>query len=240
MPFKNLAKRINMKTVGIIGGLGPEATTKFYLEVISGCTKSNQRDHPSILIYSVPLPLKLEKECILDAQNEEKCIPYLLNAAKILEKGGADFIVMPCNSLHLFIEEIRRAVKIPVLSIVEETIKHLNNNKIKAVGVLATSITINNGLYQNQLEANGIKNINPDELYQTELSKIIYKLVIDDYTEADKDMFNDISGNLIRKGAKSIILACTDLQLLSPFNDKVKFIDTMQVLVDTTIRELEK
>lgn len=227
-----------MKTVGIIGGLGPEATAKFYLEIVSACSDLDEQSHPPILIYNVPLLLQLEKECIVKAKNEEKCLPFLIQAAKILEKGGADFLVMPCNSLHIFIEEIRKAVKIPVLSIVEETVKFLKKQNIKDVGILATSITINRGLYKLKLNDHVIKEVVPDSQDQAKLGQIIYNLVIGHYTDTDKQALDKITDSLIRKGAESIILACTDLQLLTPQHPKIKIYDTMQILVNSTINEM--
>ena len=227
-----------MKTVGIIGGLGPEATAKFYLEIVSACSDLGEQTHPPILIYNVPLPLQLEKECIVKAKNEEKCLPFLIQAAKILEKGGADFLVMPCNSLHIFIEEIRRAIKIPVLSIIEETVKFLKDKKIKKVGILATSITINRELYKLKLNDHVIKEIVPDSQDQAKLGQIIYNLVIGNYTETDKQALDEITDSLVKKGAESIILACTDLQLLSPKHIKVRIFDTMEILVNSTINEM--
>ena len=227
-----------MKTVGIIGGLGPEATSKFYLQLVSACSNRGEQTHPPILIYSVPLPLQIEKECIVKGQSEEKCVPYLIQAAKTLEQGGTDFLVMPCNSLHVFIEEIRKAVKIPVLSIVEETIKFLKNHNIKQVGILATSITINRGLYKSQLNARGINEVIPNEQDQAKLGQIIYNLVIGSYTNTDKQTLDEITGNLVKKGVESIILACTDLQLLTLQHTKVKIFDTMQILVEATVQKM--
>ena len=233
-------KEKKMKTVGIIGGLGPEATAKFYLEVVLACSDSGEQSHPPILIYNVSLPLELEKECIVEAKNEEKCLPFLIQAAKILEKGGSDFLVMPCNSLHMFIEEIRRAVKIPVLSIIEETVKFLKDQKINKVGILATSITINRKLYKLKLNSHVITDVVPDSQDQAKLGQIIYNLVIGNYTDADKQILVGITNNLVGKGAKSIILACTDLQLLAPQHPKVKIFDTMQILINATVQEINE
>ncbi len=118
-----------MKTVGIIGGLGPSTTAEFYLEVIFACQKENKTNRPPALIWNVPISYKIEREAIVESRGKERLVPFLIDAAKRLEKGGADFLVMPCNSLHTFIGEIRRSVKIPVLSIVEETAKFLKKRK---------------------------------------------------------------------------------------------------------------
>ena len=83
-----------MRTAGIIGGLGPETTSKFYLEVIFSCFDKDKVNRPPMLIWNVPLPYKIEEEFILKSQGEEKYIPFLIDAAKRLEQGGADFIVI--------------------------------------------------------------------------------------------------------------------------------------------------
>ena len=122
-----------MKTVGIIGGLGPETTSEFYLDIIFSCYKKTKEARPGIIIASVPLPYQIEEDLITKNIGSERYIPFLVNEAKRLEKAGADFLVMPCNSLHVFIKEIRNAVDIPVLSIVEETVKFLKKNNLNLV-----------------------------------------------------------------------------------------------------------
>lgn len=226
-----------MKTVGIIGGLGPETTAEFYLEIIRLCSGKNKLSRPPILIWSIPLPYQIEKEAITKAKGEEKNTPYLIEAAEKLEKAGADFLVMPCNSLHIFIEEIRKAVKIPVLSIVEETVRFLKNQAVKNVGLLATSITINHGLYSKKLNNNGIKEFIPSQNEQIELNKIIYRIVNNKYSNKDKEKLNSIIGNLKKKGLKTFILACTDLQILAPDNLGIKIYDTMKILAEATAKK---
>ena len=125
-----------MKSVGVIGGVGPETTSEFYLKVIFQCQKLNTIERPSVVIASVPLLFEIERDLLSSNKGKERYIPFLVNEAKRLEKSGVDFIVMPCNSLHVFINEIREAVKIPVLSIVEETITYLKENKMQYISHL--------------------------------------------------------------------------------------------------------
>jgi len=227
-----------MKTVGIIGGLGPETTAKFYLEVIRLCLAKDQFQRPPILIWSVPLPYQIEKETIIQTKSEERNIPYLVEAAKKLEKSGADFLVMPCNTLHLFIEEIRKAVSIPVLSIIEETVNFLKNKNVKRVGLLATSITINHNLYSRKLSENGIKEIIPDQKEQINLNQIIHRIVMNRYSDKDKKTLDDIIDNFSKKGLKIIILACTDLQILVSNHSDIEIYDTMEILAEATVQKI--
>lgn len=226
-----------MKTVGIIGGLGPETTSKFYLEVIFSCQKKNS-SRPRILIWNVPIPLRVEKEFIKKAKGEEKFLPFLIEAAKALEATGADFIVMPCNSMHIFINEIRNSVKIPVLSIVDEVVKEVKKQKIKKVSLLATSTTFSKQLFQSSLSKNKIQFIIPQENDQKILGRIIHNIVTSKTTDKDRSRVTRIIKQL-NTHTKVLILACTDLQLIVPKIRGVKIIDSMKVLANATVNQMK-
>jgi len=225
-----------IKTLGIIGGLGPETTARFYMEVVFACSKISG-NRPQILISNVAVPLSVEKELITEARNEKNILPFLLNAAKQLEKGGASFIVIPCNTVHIFIEEIRKSVNIPVLSIIEETSNFLSKEKIEEIGVFATTATIKNKLFDENLKQGGIKMITPEDLNQTKMGAIINHLVNNQQTRNDKDEFLRIIEDT---KVKNIILACTDLQILEPKIDGVNIFDTMDILAKSAVTELSR
>lgn len=227
-----------MKTVGIIGGLGPETTAEFYLDLVFSCFKKNKTARPSIIIGSVPLPFKIEKDLITKNKGSKRYIPYLIAEAKRLEKAGADFIVVPCNSVHVFIEDIRKSVSIPVLSIVEETVKFLKKRRLKNVGIISTSATIKNKLYENAFSKERILFETPDELQQEKMGKIIHNLVMGRQNNKDREELIKIVDHLARKKVDCVALACTDLQLLIPKHPKLKIFDTMKVLVEATMSKL--
>lgn len=229
-----------MKTVGIIGGLGPETTSEFYLDVVFSCHKIDQTARPPIIISSVPLPYKIEEDLILKSEGAERYIPFLVQEAQRLEKAGVDFIVMPCNSLHVFIKEIRSAVKIPVLSIVEETVKFLKRENMNKVGIVSTSATIKNKLYENAFAENGIGYVVPNELQQAKMGKFILNLVVGQQKNRDREELINIINDFENKGLDCVILACTDLQLLIPHHPTLKIFDTMKVFVDATVQEIIK
>jgi len=227
-----------MRTVGIIGGLGPETTSEFYLDLIFSCQKRDKKHRPSIVIASVPLPYKIEEEVIVNGTGVEKILPFLIREAKRLEKSGADFIVMPCNSLHVFIKEIRNAVKIPVLSIVEETVKFLKKNKFKKVGIVSTSATIKNKLYENAFRENNIGYETPDDFQQAKMGKIILNLVTGIRSNRDREELIKIIRDFEKKNVDCVVLACTDLQLLIPKIPSLKIFDTMRILADATVDKI--
>ncbi|MCL4367104.1 amino acid racemase [Patescibacteria group bacterium] len=227
-----------MKTVGVIGGLGPETTVKFYLEVLKLCFEKNKAQRPQILIESVPLFFELEKQVITENKQIDKILPILIQAAKTLEKAGADFIVMPCNSLHVFVQEIRHSVKIPVLSIVEETVKQLLTQSITQIGLVATSITIESGLYEQQLIENHIQITLPDAQQQKKINQSIHNLVIGKVDKHDQAFFAEVLSSFKQQGVRTVVLACTDLQLVISYFDDLMILDTMQLLAIATTREV--
>lgn len=225
-----------MKTVGIIGGLGPETTSEFYLDIIFSCQEKDRFSRPPILISSVPLPYKIEEDLILRSEGTERYIPFLIQEARRLEKAGANFLVMPCNSLHVFIKEIRDSVKIPVLSIVEETVKFLKQGNMNKVGIVSTSATIKNKLYEDAFAENNIQYVAPDNLQQAKLGKFILNLVTGKQKNRDRDELIGIINDFDGQGLDCVILACTDLQLLIPHHPNLKIYDTMKIFADATVK----
>ncbi|MBI5001816.1 amino acid racemase [Candidatus Woesearchaeota archaeon] len=227
-----------MKTVGIIGGLGPETTAEFYLDVVFGSLQKDGNKRPPILIWNIPLIMQVERELLEKAIGEEKYLPFLIDAAQRLERGGADFLVLPCNTLHVFIEEIRAAVHIPVLSIVEETTRFLLEQNIHRVGILATTVSLQKKLYETSLSHAGIKQIPPNNFQQAKLGKIIHNLVSGRHSDADRKFLISVVQDFEEKKVFTVILACTDLQLLVPQHKSLQIFDTMKILVDATIRAI--
>ena len=226
------------KTVGIIGGLGPETTAKFYLEVIAKSKLVDAAHRPQMIIWNVPMSLEIENSFIRGTDESEAYVALLSNAAKKLELAGADFLVIPCNSVHIFIDQIRQAVKIPVLSIVEETDRFLNEHNITKVGILATSATVKNRLYNSVLEQRGVQVVMPTATEQVELDASITRLVDNESSEQDKEKLESIITALADKGVQTTLLACTDLQLIAPSHPTVAIYDTMHILVDSTVRKM--
>ena len=223
-----------MKSVGVIGGLGPETTAEFYLEVISRCRKRNNEQRPLIVISNVPMLFEIEKDLLASNAGKERYIPFLVAEAKRLEKSGVDFLVMPCNSLHVFIEEIRGAVNIPMLSIVEETARYLKQRGFKKVGLVSTSATVTNNVYETALNKNGISFLVPNDLQRAKMDKVIQRLVEGRHLNSDRELILEVVNDLSAGDVDCVALACTDLQLLLPSSDEIAIFDTMKVLAQST------
>lgn len=229
-----------MKTVGIIGGLGPETTAEFYLEISFGCQQKDSNNRPHILISSVPIAYDVEREAMLHGTGENRCLQYLTNAAKELEKAGADFLVMPCNTLHIFIHELRSATKLPVLSIVEETAKFLQRKGAKKVGILATLMSLKHDLYKRELQRNNIEQVIPDDFEEAKVGKMIHNIVSNRHSNKDRESLLAVVNNFEKQGVDTVVLACTDLQLLIPRHPTIEIVDTMKIFADVTIDHILK
>jgi aspartate racemase len=225
-----------MKTLGIIGGLGPETTAHFYMEIISLSAKINKKQRPSILIANVPMDLEVEGNFINHSIGGVKFLKLILESAISLEKGGADFLVMPCNTAHVFIEEIRNAVSIPVLSILDETVKFVEEENNKKVLLLATPSTIKNKLFDEKFTNKNIQILKPNEDDQELIGEIVNRILKNKQSNKDKlELLRIINGF---RDIDAVVLACTDLHILISKHRKIKIIDSMQVLAGASVRKI--
>jgi aspartate racemase len=227
-----------MKTIGIIGGLGPETTSKFYLEIIGRCQKSRFATRPRIVIANVPIGIKEEKEQLLKGEVLSGTRKLLVDAARTLERSGADLVVMPCNSLHVCAEDIQNSIAIPFVSILDASAKFLRTRNIKEVGLLSTNITSANKLYEKRLAAEDIVTHSVTQEEQMRLDALIVKLVSNRYGKSERDEFASIACQLKEKSG-ALLLACTDLQLLMASNTSAKIFDTMSILAQEVIEILK-
>ena len=225
-----------MKTLGILGGVGPETTSKIYESVISAVRESGSKIYPPILIFNLPYAFAWEEEMILQGKIDN-ILPNLVHGTKLLEASGADFVILPCNTLHPHIDTLRRAVKIPVLSIVEETAVRLTAERIIKVGVLGTKATMKYKLYNRILRRQGIQVMTPSQADQRMINKIIVDLVRGKHTKNHEQIIKRICASLQKQGAESILFACTDLQLIN-VGSKIPIIDSTEVLINASVREI--
>lgn len=225
------------KTVGIVGGLGPETSCKFCLNVNNKFRKITN-NQPSLLLENVPVPAHVEKEIFSGKANKEM-LELLTISVNRLNSAGADFIAIPCNSVHVFMDHLRAVSNVPVISIIEETAKVCKQKGFNRVGLLGTTITVKAGLHQRELSGMGIETVFPTTKNQKMLDKIILRIISGTTRNYDNACIRRISKRLGREGAEAIILGCTDLQLLVNGTDsEIPLIDTLSILEDSTLRIL--
>lgn len=223
------------KTVGIIGGMGPEATVDFMAKIIKNTPAQIDQQHLHMLVDNNPqVPDRIE--AILKAGQTPG--PILAQMAVQLEKWGADILAMPCNTAHYFFTEIEKAVGIPVLNIIDETIKVLKRENVNCVGLLASTGTLKTRLYHKRLEEANINIVIPSEAYQEKVTQSIYALKSGDYFRAR--MFNqELIDHLVGKNAEAVILGCTELPIVFKDRDeyRIAFYDPTEILAEAVVRE---
>lgn len=222
-----------MKTLGIIGGLGPMATV-YYMQLIVQMTKAEtDQQHLEMIVMNSP-SVPDRTAYILD-KSKPSPLPPIMALAKRLEELGAGCLAIPCITSHYFYREFSESVNIPFLNIVAETAKHLKQNGIRKAGILATLGTVRTKLFQDALQEQGIEAVVPDEKHQAMVMSLIYDF-IKAGKKPDLTLFHQAACHLQEKGAQCSILGCTELSLLKrdfPIGDG--FLDAVEVLAKASI-----
>jgi aspartate racemase len=200
------------RVIGIIGGMGPEATVDFYREIIRLTPAQKDQDHIPVLIYSNP---RIPERTQAILHGGEDPTPYLIDAARILERAGAGILAIPCNTAHYFLPRVRPAVKIPILDMIEETFLRTRAEvgDIKAVGLLATTGTVESGVYRNIFTRHGVSILTPAVVDQDRIQQAIRQIKSDTYDRERQDTLESIGSTLIKAGAQAVILGCTEIPL---------------------------
>ena len=231
---------MNQKIIGILGGMGPDATLDLFRKIILLSAVEKDQDHFRIIIDNNP---KIPDRTAAIFGKGENPLPVLQKTAKNLEKAGTDFIIMPCNTAHYFISEIQQSIKIPILNMIKET-AHLVKSifpSIKNVGLLATKGTYKTELYNSFFKEKNIKVLMPSPPEQEIIMKVIYKVKSGILSEEMKKQMIAISEEQIKKGAQAIIAGCTEIPLILKNEDlKVPVIDPTNILAKRAVEEAKK
>ena len=202
--------------IGIIGGLGPSATVDLMDKIIKNTPAQKDQDHFQMIVEHDP---QIPDRTAHLLKGEEDPTISLYACAKKLEKREADFIAIPCNTAHAFIDRIQKHLSVPIINMIEEVIIYLKKHfsDTRTAGLLATTGTVTTGIYHTAFEKTGIQLISPDEAYQKLVMESIYgrKGIKAGYTEGDpkRNLF-EATRHLVEKGAEVIILGCTELPLI--------------------------
>ena len=163
--------------------MGPAATCDLMQKIIDSTAASCDQEHiPMIIDSNTRIPDRTA--AILSGGPSP--VPELIGSAKRLEAAGADFLIIPCNTAHYFIDEVRAVVDIPVLNMPEETAGLLRQRGITKAAVLATDGTVRSGLYKEALEREGIAVLYPDEEEQGLVMSLIYDYIKRGITDPDE------------------------------------------------------
>ncbi|USS40664.1 amino acid racemase, partial [Thermococcus aggregans] len=213
--------------------MGPLATVDLFKRIVLKTPAKRDQDHPRIIIYNNP---KIPDRTAYILGKGENPLPELIDSAKKLEKWGADFIIMPCNTAHYFAEEIQKAIKIPLINMIEETASYVASLGMKRVGILATTGTIVSGIYQKALEKRGIKGIVPSEEDQEKVMKGIYEGVKAGDVELGRKLLLEVAKKL-EKRCDGLIAGCTEISVALRQEDlRVPLVDPLDVIAEKAVK----
>jgi len=219
-------------TIGILAGMGPRSTSPFTELMLDQCQEQYGAkydiDYPHIMIYSLPTPFYIDKET-----NEDELRQSIKEGIKRLQNCGVDLIGIPCNSAHNYFEYITENITVPVLNIVNETIKGVESGL--KVSVFATEMTMKSNLYQGGIESKNCEYVFKDS-WQKNINEIILRIKNNDDLEETIDMWNMLISQVKKAGVEKIIVACTDLNVvIESKSNGIEFIDSAKALASSLI-----
>jgi aspartate racemase len=217
-----------MKTIGMIGGMSWESSIEYYRIVNETVKRKLGGLHSAkSVMYSVDFA---EIEMLQHAGRWEEATQAMIAAARHVEAGGADFVVICTNTMHKMADDVEQAIRIPLLHIADATAEAIKVQGLSKIGLLGTKFTMEEDFYRGRLvEKHGLEVLIPDAEDREIVHRVIYdELVLGKIKSESRNQYRRIIGNLITAGAQGIILGCTEIGLL------VKNEDSSVPLFDTT------
>jgi aspartate racemase len=220
----------NSPVLGILGGMGPAATADFLDKLTKLTPADRDQDHIPAVICSFP-QIPDRTEAILN--NGPTPLPAMLYALAILERCGVSRVAIPCSTAHYWFDELQEQTSLPIVHMVDAVACALQEGGLAggAVGLLATTATIRVGVYANRLNKLGFQCLLPNESDQANVMSIIRAVKAGRARdERNSDSIRRVADGLLESGARSVILACTELPLLLPSGDAREFLDATAAL----------
>ena len=226
------------KTVGVIGGMGPEATVDFLRRVVVATPAKDDADHIRVLVDNNPkIPSRIA--ALIDGTGEDP-LPVLIAMARGLEKQGADFLVIPCNTAHYYLPQIAEAVSIPLLDMIALSVAQLAAlpSKPRTIGMLASPAVQKVGLYAARLKDSSLTALFPDTTGEAKMLDIIRAVKANAVTPQHRAEYSAIARELREEGADAFLIACTELSVIGPPEGvQLPYVDALDVLVAETVRQ---
>jgi aspartate racemase len=228
------------KTIGILGGMGPEATAYFYELIIKHTGAEKDQEHIKVVIFSNP-EIPPRTDAILGIGPSPT--PLLVEGFRRLHDAGADFTVMPCVTAHHFIPEVRQQIDIPLISLLDESVKWAKEEipEIRKAGLVASTGTIESRLFHNAFGQAGIEVLTPEAEEQEQVVEAIFgeKGIKAGFTSGSpKEILVSTARVLVARGADAIIAGCTEVPLvLKDMDIPVPLIEPLRIAAQACILE---
>lgn len=221
-----------MRQIGIIGGMGPAATAALHQEIISLCQQEygcvEDEDFPPIIISEIPI-----KDFGAEAHLSEELYQELEKRVQQLAHDGCEVLVIDCNSVHVFIQRLRKTISATLLSIIEE-ISLAIPERISTIGILGSQTTHDKHIYEQVLKQEIVQ---VDDEQELQITKIIHHLMGGTQDKQDVERLNEYIELLEQQQAELIILACTELSLIKKeLSSVAPIMDSTRILAQAAIQ----
>lgn len=219
--------------LGILGGMGPQATQVFYQFVLDRTDAARDQDHlPTLILSDTRMP---DRTAAILSGNTEGLYRRLLGDAKLLEQCGCTAVAIPCNTSHYFADRLQGELSIPIVHMIRETAAALAAQGKKRPGILATDGTIRTGLYQKECAALGLEAVAPD----AETQRLVMSIIYDEIKQGERgsrEKFAQIDRAIRAAGCDCAILACTELSVFATYYTLPPFyLDAMMVMAERAV-----
>jgi aspartate racemase len=225
-----------MKTIGLIGGMSWESSAEYYRIINQGVRdRLGPTASAQILMWSFNFS---EIEALQHRGDWEALTARMVDAALLLEGGGADVLLICTNTMHRMAHEVQRAVTIPLIHIADPTAERIKAAGFTRIGLLGTAFTMEQDFYKGRLMAqHGLEVLIPGEQDRATVHRIIYEeLVAGIVTEASREAYRAVIARLVEQGAQAVILGCTEIMLLvKPEDSAVPLFDTTAIHAEAAV-----
>lgn len=219
--------------LGILGGMGPQATQVFYQRIIDRTAAVRDQEHlPTVILSDTKMP---DRTAAILSGNEQACYTRLLSGAQFLEKAGCTALAIPCNTSHYFAGRLQQEIGIPIIHMIRESVRAIAGAGKGRIGILATDGTIQTELYQKECQTWNLEAVIPIPEIQAMVMDLIYGEIKRGARGSEKT-FAAIDSHLRDQGCDGAILACTELSVYRAWHPLPAFyLDAMEVLAEQSI-----
>jgi aspartate racemase len=234
----HMSARNGLKTIGILGGMGAAASVDLYARIVDGAQRryraEQDREFPEMILYNLCL-IDFDETGITDESTVKE---QLLDGMRKLQAAGADFVVVPCNTVHRFADEMQAAVSIPLVSIIEATKEAVAADGRTKVGILSSRSTRATQLYENALRRANISFVSAEEMDQGDIDTVIGRVISGSQDQHDAEIVERIAKRYIEDGATAVILGCTELPLaFNQTHTAIPLYDSTRILAAAALKE---
>lgn len=230
-----MKKKQQIKAIGVLGGMGPDASVRLCGQLISLARDKfgvmANVDYPEILLDSVPTP-----EFYTQSDENRAVVEMLKQRVRQMSNRPLVVLGVACNTAHIFLDELSGETSVPFVSMLDEVVKVVEELGVKRVGLLASPVTFKQKLYQEAFDRTGVKVVVPSVKQIDSLGKCIEDIIRGELKLPGK-VLQQIARNLTIRGAEAIILGCTELPLAFPSGFEKPVVDSSEVLALALLRE---